>query len=105
MTGGRRTGGGAVVVGGAGRVGTVTVGAGREGTVGVVVVGSGSDGTVTVGTGTSAALPFCTSACADTKPPMATSKRANLPSRITPQTSDQQSATTTPCTRYELRPG
>jgi ribosomal protein S5 len=98
VTGGSGTGGGAVVV-------TVTVGTGREGTVGVVVVGSGSDGTVTVGTGTSAALPFCTSACADTKPPMATIKRANLPSRITPQTSDQQSATTTLRTRYALRPG
>jgi hypothetical protein len=97
-TGGRRTGGGAVVVGGgAGTVGTVTVGAGREGTVGVVVVGTGSDGTlgvgtVTVGTGTSMALPCWTSTCAQTKPPNATTKRTSLPNLIKPQTSDQQSA-------------
>jgi hypothetical protein len=96
LTGDGTVGGGGAVVGG----GRDTVGVGGDGTgrVGVVVVGTGSDGTVTVGTGTSIALPAWTSACAAANPPIAKIKRASLPSRIKPQTSDQQSATTTPDT-------
>jgi len=106
-TGGRRTGGtvggGVVTVGtgvegtGTGTVGVVTVGTGR---VGVVTVGTGRVGTVTVGT--SMALPAWVNRCAAAKPTTATARNASLPKGLKPQTSDQQSATTTPNAPHEM---
>ena len=59
---------------------------------------------VTVGTGTSIALPACTNSARRRIPPPRRRRRPVFPTGSRPQTSDRQSAPTTPTARSEFRP-